>query len=190
MAEESTPTTGGNEEPEVKRRRTAADLFPDVPEVESAPDNSLSFAEMAGHLGVGRQALTKYKNQEGFPAPVGRRGRTLFFDKDATAEWHANRLTGMAPQHRAAGIKTHEAALARDEANIAGATARGAGSTSQSITPSPVARMIPGTASAADQFKILDAYYGPKIQEAAQREAKRAEENTKLGQQFNDLFGF
>jgi len=184
MAEELTPPTG---EPEKKSRRTLVDLFPDV-EVGArgdAPEGLIDAAEVTARTGFNPTQISSWhKRGELTPRYIigavdaegkrsGRRG--MYHEDDVKALLDRP----MSPNNRAK-LGTVEQRQERISKEIESATP----SSSLSQT-SPVARMIPGTASAAEQFKILDAHYGPKIQE----NIGKAQESVKLGQQFNDLFG-
>jgi hypothetical protein len=192
MSEEWAPPSGEPATPtpetetEKRKRTTAAQRWNDIPEVEAAPEGSVSAGELAVILGVHDKSIPNLYKSEGFPTPLGRKGRSVFHNPEEVKKWHSERsqsMTGRAIGGAARGAqKTREGQIKETE-TIDAVLASGK-NVEQSDRPSPIARMIPGTASAAEQFRILDAYYGPLLKEAAERAAAKP----KLSKQFDDLF--
>jgi hypothetical protein len=154
------------DQPLKQRRTTAAQRFADVPEVDVAPEGALNNVRMAEMLGIGPSAFSKHLKREGFPTPVGRRGRTLFHNPEEVAKWHSERF--VAPHHAAAGEQSRQSSMARAQANVDEVIASG-----KSIDDKP-SRSPRAPSSAAERA----------VAEIEQQDA----DNPNLGDQFRGLF--
>lgn len=150
MSEEPQPQTEGSE---VKRRRTASELFPDVPVVDRAPEGSASDIDVAAILGIQANTMSKFKSEAGFPTPVGRRGKSLFHDIEKVKEWHTTRgqsFTGRARGGAARGAQKSAQAEADFQSDLERSTL-----SNQSNNPGLLTRMIPGTLPLKQQIDLV-----------------------------------
>lgn len=176
MDEEQATTAEG---PVKKTRTVAHQRWSDIPEVTSAPEGAVGHNEMAEILGVGRTALSNYQTREDFPKPVGRKGKSLFFDPKSVKEWHESRPVSTAR----AAARGSQLSQEREQRNLeALSSVESAPKTIRSNRPEFFTRMIPGTGSIADQIAVLNDQLG------ITRMAQTPEQKQKLSNQFDDLF--